>query len=90
MNTDAPDLDVGRHRRARPVGLAHGARVGQEIGKLACVELALARRTALEELGAPPAEGALQLGREGDGLGAQDGAVIRCSARGDLDPGAVR
>ena len=87
---DAAVGEVGRHRRARPVGVADRARLGQEIGKLARVELGLARRAAREELGATAAERALQLRRERDRLGRQDLRVIGRDAAGDLDAGAKR
>src|SRR5262249_41888664 len=58
---DAAVLDVGGNRRAGPVGLAYGARLGKKFGQLAGIELALARGAAREKLGAAAAEGALQL-----------------------------
>ncbi len=85
---DAAVLDVGRHRRARPVALAHGARLGQEIGQLAGIELAPGASRAGQQLAAAAAEGALQLGGEGDGLGREDLRVLGRDAAGDLDTGA--
>ena len=86
---DAAIDDVGGNRRAGPVAVADRARLGQEIGQLAGVELGLALRAAREQLGAAAAERALQLGRERDRLGRQDLGVLGGDAAGDLDAGAV-
>ena len=84
---DAAVDDIGGHRRARPVGVTDRACLRKEFGKLARVELRLARRAAGEEIGATAAEGALQLGREGDRLRRHDLRVVGSDAAGDLDPG---
>jgi len=52
-------LDVGGNRRAGPVALADGTRLGQEVGQLAGVEVGLPRLAAGEQLGAAAAERAL-------------------------------
>ena len=70
--------DVGRDRRAGPVAFADRARLGQEVGQLAGVELAPGALRALrQQLLAPAAERALQLGHERERLGRQDLRRIR-------------
>ena len=84
---DAAVLDVGRDRRAGPVAFADRARLGQEVGQLAGVELGLPRGAPREELVAPSAERALQLGHERHRLGRQDLRVLGRDAAGDFHTG---
>ena len=68
---DPAVLDVGRHRRAGPVGLANRARLGQEIGELAGVELRLSVSAPGQQLVAAGAERSLQARDKCHRLGCQ-------------------
>ncbi len=86
---DAAILDVGGDARAGPVAVAHRARLREEVGQLAGVELRLPLRAHRQELGPARPERALQLRGERDRLGGQDPCVLGGDASGDLDAGAV-
>jgi len=77
------------NRRAGPVAFADRARLGQEVGELAGVEVGLAHGALGQELVAASAERALQLGRERDRFGGEDAGELGRDAAGDLDAGAV-
>ena len=69
---DATVGDLVRERRDPPVAGAHVGRLLEEVGQLACGQPAEPLRAAREELAAPVAELALEVGEEGDGVRRED------------------
>ena len=84
---DATALQGRRHGRDRPVALADGLRLGQEIGSLARVELLRAHGTRREQLLAARLEGAVQLGDERKRVLREDGFEAGQDRRIDLKAG---
>jgi hypothetical protein len=87
---DAAVDNVGRDRRACPIGFADRARLRQEVGQRARIELRLASGASSEQLRATPAECPLQLGSQRHRLGGQNFGVFRRDAADHVDAGAIR
>jgi len=79
---DAPLEQVGTDRGDGPVALANVARLGEEIGELAGVDLQLALVAPLEQLLARVLEAPRQHGEKGDRVAAQHALAPR---RGRLE-----
>ena len=83
-----PAVDqAGRRRRHVPVGLAHLARLGEEVREHAAVDLGLALGAPCEQRGTTRAETALQIGQEPERLVAEDLLVAFADGADDLHAG---
>ena len=87
---DPPLLHVLRDGRDGPVALADLARVGQEVEHLPLGQPRAPAPPRLEQLLAPGAEPALQLGHELERVGGDDLVEARLHRPGQLDPGVPR
>ena len=87
----AGDLDAAIYQARGGLGpppgivLADVLGLGQEIGQLAAVKLGLAQDAALEQVFAGGIEGAMQEGKEGNGIAGEDLAVGLGDRPGDGD-----
>ncbi len=77
-------LQVGRHRRDAPVGVADGGGVGAEVRQCAGIELGLADRAGGQAGAAFALEPAMQAGKEGQRLRSQH-LVLAGQDPDDLD-----
>jgi hypothetical protein len=84
---DAAALQRGRNGRDLPVAFADMFGFREEAGHLAGVDAGLAGDARLEQFLASGFESAMQLGDEFEGLGGQDGFVLRLDGGGDVHAG---